>query len=84
MQQIEVIRLECGLRPDEMPFAGLLRGDLGALVVPTNTTMPISRATSTNNTAVGTDKAIADTQDSDSDLEEEDDESDSDTVEDDF
>ncbi|NMG11912.1 hypothetical protein [Brasilonema sp. UFV-L1] len=78
MQQIEIIRLECGLRPDEMPFAFLLRKDLGA--VPTNTTTT-SRAISTNNTATGTDKTIADTKDFD---EEEEDESDSDVVDDDF
>lgn len=83
MQQIEVIRLECGLRPDEMPFAGLLRSDNGAIVVPTNTTMPISRATGTNNTAVGTDKAIADTATVEEDYDDSD-EDDATVVDDDF
>ena len=80
MQQIEIIRLECGLRPDEMPFAFLLRGDLGAGVMPKNTTTT-SKATSTNNTATGTDKATVDTAPVE---EEEDDESDSAMVDDDF
>ncbi|MEC4811823.1 MAG: hypothetical protein SAK29_00830 [Scytonema sp. PMC 1069.18] len=60
MQQIEIIRLECGLRPDEMPFAGLLYGDLGGVVEPKVTTVPRARVANIS-TAVSTDKDIVDT-----------------------
>lgn len=72
MQQIEIIRLECGLRPDEIPFAGLFYGDLGAITVPKVTTVPRERAADIS-TAVSTDKAIADTATADDSFEDEED-----------
>ncbi|MBD2607417.1 hypothetical protein H6G81_23540 [Scytonema hofmannii FACHB-248] len=40
MQQIEVIRLECGLRPDEMPFGEGMRLPVGGVAAPI--TIPVA------------------------------------------
>lgn len=78
MQQIEVIRLECGLRPDEMPFGEWMR--LSPSVVPTPgvavPTAPVSSPTVVKNTR--------NEDEEDGDDEDEDEEFDSDTIDDDF
>ncbi|MUG97979.1 hypothetical protein F7734_38995 [Scytonema sp. UIC 10036] len=69
MQQIEIIRLECGLRPDEMPFGEFLR--LSPLVVPTpGVTAPTATTPSLPPTVV------EDTGDGDEELEDEEDDGD--------